>query len=216
VVVAIDGPGGAGKSTVAKGVAAVLGLSHLDTGATYRAATLAVVRTGVDPADAAAVLSIVERSAIEYDNGVIYLDGEPVPAESRGPEVNAAVSAVSAIPEVREAIVAMQRDWVERHGGSAVVEGRDIGTVVFPAAPVKVFISARPEVRAARRARDAEAADRGIAEIEADLARRDEIDSTREASPLKPADDAVVIDTSDMSVAEVVAAILNLVAAART
>ena len=214
MVIAIDGPGGAGKSTVARAVAHVLGIAHLDTGATYRAATLAAVREGVDTGDVGSVLGVVERSAIEYADGVVYLDGEPVTSESRGPEVNAAVSEVSAIREVREEIVDMQRAWVERRGGSAVVEGRDIGTVVFPAARVKVYITARPEVRAARRARDAEAAEKDLAEIEADLTRRDRIDSTRTASPLMAADDAVIIDTSDMSVDEVVAAVLKLVASA--
>ena len=214
MVIAIDGPGGAGKSTVARAVARVLGIAHLDTGATYRAATLAAVREGVDIGDAGSVLGVVERSEIEYADGVVYLDGEPVTTESRGPQVNAAVSEVSAIGEVREEIVDIQREWVERRGGSAVVEGRDIGTVVFPGAPVKVYITARPEVRAARRARDVEAVEKDLAEIEADLTRRDRIDSTRAASPLMAADDAVILDTSDMSIDEVVAAVLELVTAA--
>ena len=211
MVIAIDGPGGAGKSTVARAVAVTLGIPHLDTGATYRAATLAVINSGVDPQDEAAVVAVVELSAIQYDSGAVILDGADVTREVRGGAVNAAVSAVSAISTVRARIVDLQREWVRDRGGSAVVEGRDIGTVVFPDAAVKVFITAAPEVRAARRARDAEAADKAIADIKADLDRRDRIDSTREASPLKPAEDAVVLDTSEMDVGEVVAAVLSLV-----
>ncbi len=213
MVIAIDGPGGAGKTTVAKALADSLGLEHLDTGATYRAATLAALRAGAHPEDAEAVLRAVVRARIQYRDGVIYLDGEPVTAEARSEEVNDAVSAVSAHPAVRRHIVAEQRGWVSRRGGSAVVEGRDIGTVVFPDARVKVFVTARPDVRAARRAGDAESAHRPVSEIEADLRRRDHVDSTRDASPLRPADDAVLIDTSDLGVAEVTRQILALVEA---
>jgi cytidylate kinase len=211
VVIAIDGPGGAGKSTVARAVAGLLGFEHLDTGATYRAATLAALEGGVDPDDAGAVLQAVSAADIEYLDGIIHLNGRPVAAAVRGEDVNAAVSAVSAHPEVRKVIVAVQRDWVADRGGSAVVEGRDIGTVVFPEAAVKVFITARSEIRAARRAGDAEAADKAVSEIEADLARRDHIDSTRDASPLRPAEDAAVIDTSEMGVAEVTRLVMDLV-----
>jgi cytidylate kinase len=214
VVVAIDGPGGVGKSTAARAVAAVLGFEHLDTGATYRAATLAALRAGADPGDKNAVLAAVSRARIAYEAGVVFLDGEPVSEEARADDVNAAVSDVSAHAEVRELVVAMQRAWVDERGGRAVVEGRDIGTVVFPEAEVKVFITASPEVRAARRAGDAESADKAVSDIEADLRRRDHIDSTREASPLTPALDAVVIDTSEMGIEEVRDAILTLVAEA--
>ena len=211
MVIAIDGPGGAGKSTVAAAVANLLGLEHLDTGATYRAATLAALRAGVDRSDGDAVLSVVSRALIEYGDGIVYLDGEPVTTAVRGVAVSAAVSEVSTHAEVRRVIVKMQREWVARRGGSAVVEGRDIGTVVFPEAPVKVFITARFEERAARRARDIELADKAVTEIEADLRRRDHIDSTRDASPLRPAEDAVVIDSSDMRAVEVTRRILELV-----
>lgn len=211
MVIAIDGPGGVGKSTVARAVADALDLEHLDTGATYRAATLATLRSGARPSDEGAVLAAVREARIEYLDGVIHLDGDPVPEAVRSEEVGAAVSAVSAHPEVRDVIVQMQRDWVAERDGAAVVEGRDIGTVVFPEADAKVFLTARAEVRAARRARDAEAADKEIDEILADLHRRDHIDSTRDASPLRPADDAIVIDTSDMGVAEVVARVLGVI-----
>jgi cytidylate kinase len=197
-----------GKSTVARAVARLLGLYHLDTGSTYRAATAAVLRAGVRPDDAAAVDAVVARADIAYLDGDVCLDGELLGDELRSEEVTAAVSAVSAIPDVRERIVEVQRAWVRERGGGAVVEGRDIGTVVFPEAAVKIYLTARPEIRAARRAGDAETSGKPVDEIAAELAERDRKDSTREASPLRPAADAVVIDTSDLTVEEVVAQVL--------
>lgn len=214
MVIAIDGPSGAGKSTVARRVADALGYPYLDTGATYRAATLAALRAGAEPSDSEAVLDAVERAVIEYDD-TIYLDDEAVGSEVRSPEVTAAVSAVSAHPRVREVIVDMQRAWVARRGGDAVVEGRDIGTVVFPDAAVKVFLTARPEVRATRRAGDVEAGGSDLSRIAADLAARDHADSTRDVSPLMPDVEAVVLDTSDLGIGAVVTAVLDLVAATR-
>lgn len=211
-VVAVDGPGGVGKSTVSRSVAARLGLAHLDTGAMYRAATLAILRAGVRPTDADAVVAVVTAGRLTYEMGAIWLDGDEVTLAIRSAEVTAAVSDVSAIAAVRHHLVGLQRVWVAAHGGSAVIEGRDIGTVVFPDARVKVFLDARPEVRAARRA--AETAGSSTADIAADLARRDRIDSSRTISPLRPADDAHVIDTSDRGVDEVVEAVLALIAAA--
>ncbi len=211
MVIAIDGPGGVGKSTVARAVAAELGLEHLDTGATYRAATLAALRAGADTSDEEAVVDAISRARIGYEHGVIFLDGDPVPGAVRSAEVTAAVSAVSAIADVRDLIVEIQRQWVRRRGGSAVVEGRDIGTVVFPDAAVKVFLTARTDVRAARRATDVEAAGRNVADIAAELAERDRHDSTREVSPLVPAEGATVIDTSDLQIEEVVAKVMTLV-----
>ncbi len=211
MVVAIDGPSGVGKSTVSRAVAEARGMHHLDTGSTYRAGTLAVLRAGVDPDDSAAVIAAVAGSEISYVDGSVCLDGEDVAAASRSEEVTAAVSAVSAIAEVREHIVAVQRGWVVERGGNAVVEGRDIGTVVFPDAPVKIFLTARTEVRAERRAGDAAASGHDVGAIAEALSERDRKDSTRETSPLRPADDAVIIDTSDLGIDEVVAAVLAVV-----
>ncbi len=211
MVIAIDGPGGVGKSTVTRAVAAELGYDFLDTGATYRAATVAVLQADVDPADADAVIACVQDITIDYRDGVIFLDGDDVSVAVRSEEVTAAVSAVSAIPEVRRQIVAQQRSWVAARSGSAVVEGRDIGTVVFAEAPVKVFLTANPEVRASRRAGDAESQGKSVSVIKSDLDRRDQFDAGRAASPMQAADDAVVLDTSEMGIAEVVGAILDLV-----
>lgn len=212
MVIAIDGPGGVGKSTVTRRLATVLGLEFLDTGATYRAATVAALRSGVDLTDEAAVLGAVMASAIAYTDGTILLDGESVADASRSDAVTKNVSAVSAFPRVREHVVAIQRRWVADRGGDAVVEGRDIGTVVFPDAPVKIFLTADAEVRAARRAGDAEAANQAVADIVADLNRRDHADSTRKTSPLRAADDAVEVNTSEMGIEDVVLAILDVVA----
>lgn len=213
MVIAIDGPGGVGKSTVTRLVAAALGVSFLDTGATYRAATVAALDAGADLTNEDEVLGAVTAGEIAYDCGVITLNGRSVNEEARSEPVTKAVSAVSAFPRVREHVVQIQRDWVAARGGDAVVEGRDIGTVVFPDAPVKAFLTASAEVRAARRAGDAEAANQDVAEIVADLNRRDHLDSTRETSPLRPAADAVEIDTSYLSAEEVAAAILEMVEA---
>ncbi len=202
MVVAIDGPGeGPGRAPVAATTAAVLGLPHLDTGATYRAATVAALRAGADPSDGAAVVAAIVDVAIGYEQGRVWLDGEDVTEATRSPEVVAAVSAASAHAEVRRLIVDLQRAWVADHGGDAVVEGRDIGTVVFPDASIKVFLTAHPDIRAARRAGD---------EDPVALERRDRFDSSRQVSPLRPADDALVIDTSELTIDEVVAMVVEL------
>ena len=215
-VVAVDGPSGSGKSTVARGVAKALGLEVLDTGAMYRAVTLAVLENGVDPTDASAAAEIARRARIDLDDGRVRLDGRDVTAEIRGPAVTDAVSTVSAHPGVREVLVRRQREWVERHGGG-VVEGRDIGTVVFPDAPVKVFVTASDEERARRRQRDEQAAERNV-DVDAvreSLRRRDRLDTTRAASPLRRADDALEIDTTNRDPDEVVAEIVERYQAAR-
>ena len=214
MVVAIDGPSGVGKSTVSRAVAAALGVPHLDTGAYYRLATLVTLRSGGNPADPAAVLRVLDGIDIDFAGGRLRVDGSDVSAELRSPEVTAAVSVVAAHTEVRAAVVELQRDWVARHGGDAVVEGRDIGTVVFPEAPIKVFLTADPDVRARRRAADPEAEGHTVEGILEQIARRDQADSSRETSPLRAADDAVTIDTSELSIADVVRQILDLVARA--
>ena len=214
MVVAIDGPSGVGKSTAARAAAAALGIPHLDTGVYYRLATLICLGAGVDPGDDAGVLAALEGVEIDFGpEGRILLDGVDVSERLRAPDVTGAVSLVSAHPLVRAALVGMQRAWVVARGGDAVVEGRDIGTVVFPDAPVKVFLTADVTVRARRRARDAEAAGADLDDLAAQIMRRDHLDSSRAASPLRPADDAVIIDTSHVSTAEVVRRILDLVGA---
>ena len=219
-VVALDGPAGSGKSTVAKRVAVALGLRYVDTGATYRAATLAVLRAGVAPSDAAAVLATVLAAHVSLVTDPaaprVLLDGADVSADVRGPDVTASVSAVSAVPEVRAHLVQLQRAAC---GDGAVAEGRDVGTAVTPRAVVKVFLDASPEVRAARRAGDGDTGVRTggadlVQTVAADLARRDAHDSGRAASPTRAADDAVHLDSSALSVDEVVAHVLDLAAGA--
>ncbi len=216
MVVAIDGPSGVGKSTVSRAVASRLGLGYLDTGATYRAATLAVLRAGIDPCSETSILSELSSHTIDYGDNGILLDGKSVASDVRSHEVTRNVSAVSAHPMVRSEIVAMQRRWVEDVDGDAVVEGRDIGTVVFPDATVKVYLTASPMVRATRRSRDAEAMGKSLEEIAGEIEARDHADSTRKTSPLRPAQDAKVIDTSELGIDAVVETIVELVRAARS
>jgi cytidylate kinase len=201
-VVAIDGPAGTGKSTIAKKLASALHLPYLDTGAMYRAITFAALSRDVDPDDTERVASIAETAEIVFaaDDSVL-IDGVDATVEIRGPEVTRAVSIVAANPKVRSELRAQQREWVRKRGGG-VVEGRDIGTVVFPDASLKVYLTARSDVRAARRAK--EVSDLDYATVAADLARRDALDQGREHNPLAVADDAVVIDTSDMTIDEIV------------
>ena len=204
-VVAIDGPAGSGKSTVARGVAEVLGLPVLDTGAMYRAVTLAALMVGVPLDDEAGVAGVAGRASIESEVGVTRLDGRDVSAEIRTPEVTAAVSVVAAHPSVRRVLVERQRAWAQTHGG-AVVEGRDIGSVVFPDAAVKVYLTASDGERARRRQRDEAAVARpvDVEEVRAAIARRDALDSGRVASRLTVVEDATVIDTTERGVEEVV------------
>jgi cytidylate kinase len=192
VVVAIDGPAGSGKSTLSRALSARLGVQRLDTGAMYRSVAWAVLARGVDPSDADAVAAVARGLAIVAGDRVVA-DGTDITEAIRGPEVSAAVSAVAANPSVRAVLVARQRTWVDEHGGG-VVEGRDIGSVVLPDADLKLYLDAPPELRAARRSEEGAEA----------VARRDRIDSTREASPLGRADGARVVDTSAHSVEEIV------------
>lgn len=204
-VVAVDGPSGSGKSTVSRRLASALGARYLDTGSMYRAVTWAVLRSGVDPHDAESVVKVaaeVDLSVgVDPDAPHITADGMPIDAEIRGPEVTAAVSAVAAVPAVRELLVALQRDLIAG-AGWVVVEGRDIGTVVAPDADLKVYLTASADARAQRRSAE-DATD--VAVTAAALARRDRLDSTRIVDPLQPADDAVVLDTTELGIDEVVA-----------
>jgi CMP/dCMP kinase len=212
LVVAIDGPGGVGKSTVSSRVAAALEMAHLDTGAFYRAATLLVLEAGADPADDVAVEGAVTGAVIDQHEGRTTIGERDVSAPIRSDDVTAAVSAVSSHPGLRHRMVDQQRAWVDREGGRAVVEGRDIGSVVFPDAGVKVYLDAHPDTRAARRSGESGGEATSVAEA---LRRRDELDSTRPASPLVRAPDAHVIDTTHLSVDQVVERVLALVGDAR-
>ena len=205
-VIAIDGPAGSGKSTVARAVASKLGLQYLDTGAMYRAVAFAALKRGVDPADAEVVAQIALQVDLEIADRII-VDGSDATAEIRSPEVTRAVSVVAANPAVLTEMVARQREWVAAHGGG-VVEGRDIGSVVFPDAELKVYLTADDAERASRRTR--EMGESHFKEVAADMARRDHVDSTRATSPLSVAPDAVVIDTTGVDIEEVVHDVLEL------
>lgn len=209
-VIAIDGPAGSGKSTVARAVATELGIDYLDTGAMYRAVTFTAIRRAVDPEDAPVVARLAQDLTLEVSERVV-VDGVDATIEVRSPEVTRAVSVVAANPGVRKELVRRQREWAERHGGG-VVEGRDIGTVVFPDAPVKIYMTASDESRAQRRSQ--ELLDMHYDEVAADIARRDHIDSTRQHAPLAAAADAVVVDTTESGVEEVVRMVLALAAKA--
>ncbi len=215
VVVAVDGPAGTGKSSVSRGLARALNAHYLDTGAMYRLVTLSILRAQVDLTDPEAIAAAADVPlSVGNDPNVdrAYLGSEDVSAEIRGDEVTRAVSAVSAVPQVRARLVALQRELASGPD-NVVVEGRDIGTVVLPDADVKIFLTASAETRARRR-NDQNVAVGLAADYEtvlADVRRRDHLDSTRAVSPLRPADDAVIVDTSEMTEAEVVAHLLQLV-----
>ena len=214
-VVAIDGPSGSGKSTIARGVACALGLPVLDTGAMYRAVAVAALETGTPLDDEDACAQLARDHEITVDGGVTTIDGRDISAEIRGPEATAAVSAVAAHPGVRKVLVARQRAWVQRHGGG-VVEGRDIGTVVFPDAPLKVYLTASDDERARRRQRDETASARAVDvdEVRRAIARRDALDRNRVVSPLRVADDAITIDTTTREVDHIVAELVDRARAA--
>ena len=216
LVVAVDGPSGTGKSTAARRLAAALDAGYLDTGAMYRAVTLAVLRAGIDPSDSEAVTACAARAQVGIGTDPsatrVSLAGADVSAEIRGPAVTAAVSAVSAVPAVRARLVAAQRNYaaaLER----IVVEGRDIGTVVLPDADLKVYLTASAPDRARRRARQDRNPD--YAAVLADVQRRDRLDSSRVDSPLRPARDAVVVDTSGIDLDGVLARLHTLVDSVR-
>ena len=207
-VVAIDGPSGTGKTTVSRLVAARLGLPYLDTGAFYRAATHAAINAGIDIDDGEAIAALLAGLRLEQEHNRTFIDEVEVSEAIRSAEVTSKVSVVSAHPEVRAILVDRQREWVETHDGRAVVEGRDIGSVVFPDAEVKIYLDASEPVRAGRRAiQDGDDPETVLESIR----QRDHIDSTRTTSPLTVADDARVIDTSDLNLDEVVDLIVDLV-----
>lgn len=216
LILAVDGPSGTGKSTTCRALAKRLDAKYVDTGAMYRVATLAVLRAGVDPADTQAVIEATKDLPLEVsddpDAKEVLLAGEDVSGEIRGPEVTRNVSAVSAIPEVRVNLVELQRR-LAREAHRAIVEGRDIGTVVLADAPAKAFMTASAEVRAQRRYDQDVAAgrDADFDTVLADVQRRDELDSSRATSPLRPADDAEVIDTSAMAPDEVLSTLIGLI-----
>jgi CMP/dCMP kinase len=214
-IIAIDGPSGAGKSTLGRRLARELGLLYIDTGATYRAVALAVAAAGVDASDAEAVATVARRVSIRLEGDPdalrVFLDGRDVSAEIRGEEMGRVASVVSAIPAVRRELVRRQREMGAE--GGVVLDGRDIGTVVFPDADVKFFVTAVPEERARRRFDEerAKAHEPSFEETLADINERDRRDSTRDDSPLKIAADAVVIDTTEFSVEEVFRRMLQVV-----
>lgn len=212
LIVAIDGPSGAGKGTVARAVAARLGYRHVDTGAMYRALAWKAARDGVDLLDEHAVAALGERAAFDLEGGRVTIDGHDVRAAIRTPEIDKAAAAVARHPAVRRVLVARQRAYGE--AGGVVMEGRDIGTVVFPGADVKIYLDASPEERARRRAADpahtsSQAAQ--LSDVATALAERDKSDSTRAVSPLSVARDAVVIDTTGVAIESVIEQVLGLV-----
>jgi cytidylate kinase len=219
VIVAIDGPAGSGKSTTARAVAERLGFRYLDTGAMYRAVTLAFVRAGVEAgSDEARRLLATIRIDLEGEQGGlrVWLDGEDVTEAIRLPDVSAAVSGVAAVPAVRESLVREQRrlaETYEQRGLGVVLDGRDIGTVVFPNAPVKVFLVADDAVRARRRMQELRLQGVEIAyeDVLEDLRRRDRLDSSRKHAPLRKAPDAMELDTTNLSIAQQVDFVERLV-----
>jgi cytidylate kinase len=207
-IIAIDGPAGSGKSTVARAVSLRVGIPYLDTGAMYRSVAFAALRSGVDPDDAELVSNLArEMVLIMRPDGTVIVDGADATIEIRGPEVTRAVSSIAANPAVRNEMRSRQREWAREHGGG-VMEGRDIGTVVFPDARLKVYLDASPEIRAARRSK--EVTDLSYESVASDLARRDALDQNRAHDPLTVAPEACVIDTSHLGVDEIVDKILEL------
>ncbi len=208
--IAIDGPGGAGKSTIAKMVAEKMNMEYIDTGAMYRAIGWMFSKNNVNSENSAEVQDVLNRTAIDFDNGKIFLNGEDISGEIRTPEISKAASVCSKLPEVRSKLVALQREIAE--GKSVVMDGRDIGTNVLPNAEVKIFLTADPMVRAKRRydqlLESGKEAD--LNSIFEDIKERDYQDTHRELNPLQQAEDAVLLDTSDMTIDQVLDEIMKM------
>ncbi|MGE5357943.1 MAG: (d)CMP kinase [Bacteroidales bacterium] len=212
LIIAVDGPSGVGKGTISRRVAAALGYRHIDTGAMYRAVGWAALRAGVAVTAEADVARVAQATTIEIDDARVAVDGRDIAADIRTPEMDRAASAVSQLPRVRQILVDRQRALGA--DGGVVMEGRDIGTVVFPGADVKIYLDAAPEERARRRATDtAHLGGQGMSldAVASEMAARDRADSTRAASPLRPAEDAHVVDTTGASIDEVVKRVLEIV-----
>lgn len=215
IAVAIDGPAGAGKSTIARAAAAQLGFVYVDTGALYRTIGLAVCRRGIDGTDVPGILATLPeiQVGLTYQDGAqhVLLDGEDVSDAIRTPQISTYASQVSSVPEVRAYLLDLQRDLARRQ--SVIMDGRDIGTVILPDAKVKIFLTASPEKRAARRC--AELREKGqdvtVEDILADMERRDALDASRAAAPLKQAEDAVLVDTSDLTLEQSIEAVLTVI-----
>jgi cytidylate kinase len=206
IIVAIDGPAGAGKSTVAKAVAERMGFLHVDSGAMYRAVALWAVENGIDPGDFQKLAPLAEGASIVLDDGRVWLNGREITGDIRRSDVSQAASKVSAIPGVRRALVAKQKEYALRQ--SVVMEGRDIGTTVYPEAQVKIYLDASPEVRAKRRVEECGGE---YEQVLREIRERDGRDATRSDSPLRQAEDAVYLDSSDMTADQVIEAVLHIV-----
>lgn len=215
IAVAIDGPAGAGKSTIARAAAAQLGFVYVDTGALYRTIGLAVCRRGIDGTDVPGILATLPeiQVGLTYQDGAqhVLLDGEDVSDAIRTPQISTYASQVSSVPEVRAYLLDLQRDLARCQ--SVIMDGRDIGTVILPDAKVKIFLTASPEKRAARRC--AELREKGqdvtVEGILADMERRDALDASRATAPLKQAEDAVLVDTSDLTLEQSIEAVLTVI-----